>query len=129
MTRAFEPKSEKPNSRKPKEARIPKAELNDVPALKKVFCADPLEHRLSGFGIRISFGFRISNFGFRVHALPKPLELQCLLRPRTGALRFRGSKREEGVHLLAPGAARCDRDLVGVTLALLSNAVALGSAN
>ena len=55
----------KPNSRKPKEARIPRVELNDIRALKKVFCGDPLEHRLSGFGLRISFGSRISNFGFR----------------------------------------------------------------
>jgi hypothetical protein len=51
-----------PNPRNPKEARNPKSEPPSAGAVKS---ATPRRRKpaLSGFGLRISFGFRISNFG------------------------------------------------------------------
>jgi hypothetical protein len=53
-----------PNSRNPKERRRPKAEMGWCIRAEKALWDQRLEQELSGVGFRISFGTRISNFGF-----------------------------------------------------------------
>jgi len=62
----IEPGIRNPNSRSPKEGRNPKPEMGLGSGVEKVFLDRRLERELSGFGLRDSFGSRISNFGFRV---------------------------------------------------------------
>jgi hypothetical protein len=59
------PENRSPNPRNPKEARNPKSEPPSAGVRKR---ATPRrrESALSVFGLRISFGFRTSDFGFRV---------------------------------------------------------------
>ncbi len=54
-----------PNSRNPKEIRNPNAENNLCPTPKKAILDQHSPAALSTFGFRTSFGFRISDFGFR----------------------------------------------------------------
>jgi hypothetical protein len=55
-----------PNPRNPKEARNPKSEMGGWRWGKRVKRRAGATVGVSGFGLRISFGFRISDFGFRV---------------------------------------------------------------
>ena len=58
-----------PNDRNPQEIRTPKPEASLGELFEKV-CGGKLPIRsVSGFGVRISFGSRISNFGIRESAM------------------------------------------------------------
>jgi len=68
-----------PETRNPKEGRSPKAELLSSKCEARINCrsrstASYGQRSYSGFGIRPSFGFRVSAFGFRVrlHGFPAP---------------------------------------------------------
>jgi len=74
------PEFRNPKSRNPKEGRNPKAEMGLWGRVEKVRQDGPLEPELSGFGLRISFGPRISNFGFQVkRSVPALLVLTAVL--------------------------------------------------
>ena len=58
-----------PEIRNPKEGQNPKPETRFGATVEKVRCATSLERYRSGFGLRISFGSRISDFGFRANVV------------------------------------------------------------
>src|SRR6266850_559967 len=68
---------EKSENRKPKSERSPKSEIRtDQPLFKLLeFNSEPQRHQgkeFSDFGLRVSFGFRISDFGFSSQPSDKP---------------------------------------------------------
>ena len=72
MRRLTEHEIRNPNSRNPKEGRNPKAENHGRLGPEKVRVWRPGRAALSGFGLRISFGSRISDFGFWVELIRAP---------------------------------------------------------
>lgn len=68
VLRPVECESRNPNGRSPKESRKPKAELGD--GRRGQGNERPSPKALSRFGLRTSFGFRVSGFGIRPESAP-----------------------------------------------------------